>query len=188
MSVDQISGHIIVIERTVNIKDEIKHQRVNKSPLISKQGEIVGILYVVTDITKYKLLLEEKNNILENIIAMMPGHVYWMDTNEVYLGCNDNQATSAGLKSRFDIIGQRSGLLPWNNSNKDIPELNINRQVMQSGNSVMVEESRSLLNGEPATFLSNKAPLYGNNNKIIGMVGISFDYGGLIFLDRKMAL
>src|SRR3972149_11518545 len=42
---------------------------------------------------------------LENIIACMPGNVYWMDKNCVYLGCNDNAARFVGLSSRKESVG-----------------------------------------------------------------------------------
>lgn len=47
----------------------------------------------------YHLMMNMKDY-YESILALMPGHVYWLDRNNIYLGCNDAQAKNAGLKSR----------------------------------------------------------------------------------------
>lgn len=44
--------------------------------------------------------------VLENIIALMPDHVYWKDKEGVLQGCNNALAKSLGLKSRKDIVGK----------------------------------------------------------------------------------
>lgn len=123
-------------------------------------------------------LTKEKENleILESIIAMMPGHVYWLDTNGVYLGCNDNQARSAGLKSRKDIVGLKNKDLPWNKGESHlVAELDKANWEVMSGNHLSLEEPGTLPDGKHATFLSYKTPLYNSNKEIIGLVGISVD-------------
>src|SRR6185312_2276630 len=57
----------------------------NKYPLFDKNGDVVGIVGTATDITKIKEDESERLSLLENIIALMPGHVYWVDRNSVYL-------------------------------------------------------------------------------------------------------
>jgi PAS domain S-box len=115
----------------------------------------------------------ENLNMLENIIAVMPGNVYWMNREGIYLGCNDNEAQAVGLKSRFDIVGKRnidiSGFV--------IPDVldQINQNVMKTGEVVVIEEPAILKDGTPATFLSSKVPLFNSDETVIGMVGISID-------------
>ncbi|MCC2626020.1 MAG: hypothetical protein K0R14_1893 [Burkholderiales bacterium] len=126
----------------------------------------------INDLTKDKEYLE----MLENIIAIMPGHVYWLDTNGVYLGCNNNQAKSAGLGSRKDIVGLRNKDLPWNKgADQLVTELDQANWEVMSGNPVSLEEPGNLPNGKQGVFLSNKVPLYNSNKEIIGLVGISID-------------
>lgn len=50
---------------------------------------------------------------LESIIAFLPAHVYWKNTQGVYLGCNDKQAKSLGFISGKEIIGKTDFELPW---------------------------------------------------------------------------
>jgi two-component system aerobic respiration control sensor histidine kinase ArcB len=119
----------------------------------------------------------ERLEMLENIIALMPGHVYWVDKEGAYLGCNDNQAKSAGLNSRKEIIGKSNRDLPWNINRGVLPEAldRINIEVIRTGKAVKIEEPALLRDGTEAVFLSHKVPLWNGEGRIIGMVGISID-------------
>lgn len=120
---------------------------------------------------------EDTQELLENIISVMPGHVYWVNEEGIYLGCNNNQAKSAGLSSRKEITGKRNKDLPWNTNSGTLPEEldQINKTVIQTGETTMLEEPALLADGTEASFLSIKSPLRNNKNKIVGMVGISID-------------
>ncbi|MGD9153713.1 MAG: PAS domain-containing protein [Gammaproteobacteria bacterium] len=110
---------------------------------------------------------------LEGIIARMPGHVFWLDRNNIILGCNDLQAKDTGLKSRKEIIGKTNYDLTWK---EQAEELNaINDEIMRTGKKSVREESAILANGRKAVFLSEKAPLRDKEDKIIGVLGISID-------------
>ena len=149
-----------------------------KIPLKNTHEEIVGILGVSVDITAAKKEVSDKLQMLENIIAVMPGNVYWMNRDGVYLGCNENQAKVLGFKSRDEIVGKR---------NVDIGGFFIaealdpvNKEVMTTGRTIVVEEPAKLSNGTVAIFLSSKVPIRNATNEIIGMLGISID-----ITDRK---
>ncbi|MFU8797503.1 MAG: PAS domain-containing protein [Gammaproteobacteria bacterium] len=149
----------------------------HKTPWRNNHNEIIGILGISIDITNTRKEEIERLKILENIIALMPGHVYWVNTENIYLGCNDNQAKSAGLKSREEIVGKRNKDLPWNFNSCTLPETldQINQEVMRTGKAKITEEPAILPDGTEAIFLSNKVPLRDEEGKITGMVGISFD-------------
>jgi len=110
---------------------------------------------------------------LENIIAAMPGTVYWMDRNGTYLGCNDNQAKAIGLSSRKEIVGKRNIDLPGFLISEVLDP--VNEKVMETGKRITLEEPAILQDGTKATFISSKVPLKNSRNKITGMVGISFN-------------
>lgn len=145
----------------------------HKKPLRNKNGEVVGILGTSIDITSSKRKTLDELAILENIIAVMPGNVYWMDRDGVYLGCNDNEAKAVGLKSRRDIVGKRnidiSGFV--------IPEVldPINEEVIAKGQTIVAEEPAALIDGTQAVFLSTKTPMYDSQGEVVGLVGISVD-------------
>ena len=109
---------------------------------------------------------------LDNIIALMPGHVYWKDINGVYIGCNNLQAQSAGFASRIDMIGKTDYAMPWKEQADALRKADL--EVMQTGVAQILEEASLLADGTEAIFLSNKVPLY-HKERIIGILGISFN-------------
>ena len=123
--------------------------------------------------------LEQSLHILETIIALMPGHVYWIDPQGRYLGCNDEQAQSAGLSHRRQIKGLFNQDLPWNHLSTQPEAMDrVNQQVMHSGQPLVIEEAATLQDGTQKIFLSHKVPLRYQGH-ILGMVGISVDISTL---------
>ncbi len=162
-----------------------------KVPLFDDESNIVGILGISFDITKQKeddkelIEAKEKADIaLENIIAHLPGNVYWLDRNNVYLGCNTVQAMSAGLKTRHEIVGKTNYDMPWRDQ-ADAFNI-VNNKVMDTGQEYSVEEIAKQANGAERIFISKKVPLLDNKAKIIGSLGISFDITKQKETERKL--
>lgn len=149
----------------------------HKVPLKNRRGEVVGVAGVSFDITSTKKEIIDKLAFFDNIISLMPGHVYWVDRDGIYQGCNDAQAKSSGLSDRAEIIGKRNKDLPWNCNAKAIPEMidKVNQDVMEAGTTMVIEEPAELSDGTKAVFLSSKVPIKNKDNRVVGMVGISID-------------
>lgn len=113
----------------------------------------------------------------ENLIAAMPGNVYWMNKNNVFLGCNDNQAANANLKSRHNIVGKTNHDMPWRKSADALNALN--NKVMREDKAYIEEEFATMTN-DSGVFLSHKVPLHNRTGEVIGLLGISFNIS-----DRK---
>lgn len=194
------NGKSVTVEECVTLFNEEKCYLSKKVPLKDKNGKIIGLLGISFDITgqkdaetiklekaraeeekkaaeKHAEDLNETIEFYEDIIARMPGHVYWLDRNNVYLGCNDIQAKSYNLKSRKNVIGKTNYDLPVSKQAKQLNE--INKKVMRTGKPYIVEEYSEMATG-PGMFLSQKVPLRNKQGDIIGLLGISFD-----ITDRK---
>lgn len=130
------------------------------------------------------LSLQDQLELQDTILALMPGHLYWVGRDGRYLGCNNQQAQSAGLHARGDIIGKRNADLPWNCNAGQLPENldQINFDVIRTGQKRVIEEPAILQDGSTAVFLSHKVPLHNHRGRIIGMAGISMD-----ITERKQA-
>jgi PAS domain S-box-containing protein len=127
------------------------------------------------------LLISERSEkeLLINIIAKMPGHVYWMNNKHVYMGCNDIQAEHLGLNSRNEIVGKTAyDFLPDTEAKK---HNNIHKLVTEKCKLYIGEEKVSMYNGF-RIYMSHKIPLTNSGGKIIGLLGISVD-----ITDRKRA-
>lgn len=169
----------------------------NKVPLFDKFNNLVGILGVYSDITaqkeaerlkfekieslKYQQLLKEQKEHFENILAKMPGHVYWKDKNGIFLGCNDQQAKSLNLASAKDVVGKSTyemvtDILPENERRQHAELINAaDKKVMDSKKELVFEEPMTKPDGTEVCFISTKSPLYDHENNVIGILGISFD-------------
>lgn len=99
----------------------------------------------------------------KNIIAQMPGHVYWKDKNGVSLGCNIKQAQSAGFDAPDDMIGITHAEMPWGMQADYLHDIDL--QVMKSGQTNTIEERFELPDGTKKIFLSKKLPLYDEDNQ-----------------------
>ncbi len=108
----------------------------------------------------------------EDLIALLPGHVYWFDTNNVIQGCNNQQAESMHLPSREAVKGKTLyDVLP-----KSVADLHLetNNRILKTGEEYYGEEE-SIYSAEPEIYLTKKVPLYNRSGKVIGLLGISLD-------------
>jgi len=162
-----------------------------KVPLLDDKSNIVGILGISFDMTeqkeKDKKLIESKENVdmaFENLIAHLPGHVYWLDRNNIFLGCNELQAKYAGLKNRYEIVGKSNYDMPWRDHADALNA--VNNKVMSTGQEYSVEELNVAKDGSEGIFLSKKVPLLDAKNNIIGILGISVDITKQKEVERKL--
>jgi PAS domain S-box-containing protein len=170
---------------TVVVEGKTHHFISKKAPLKNAQGEIEGIIGVSFDITaEYEAQLR-KFQMYEHIISLVPAHVYWKDLNGVYLGCNDQQAKSAGLKSREEFVGKTDADFPWHAFADEIKQMD--QQILNTGKEQMREESAYMADGFLHTYISHKSPLIDDTGKIIGIIGISVDISQQKELERLRA-
>lgn len=152
-----------------------------KIPLRDEEDNITGILGVSINFKDYKDQMDKTHHMLDEIIAAMPGHVYWKDRNCALLGCNEQQAINVGLGSRHEIVGKSA----YDILNKNLPE-HIRREhaaatnegdkaVMDNNTARTFEESAMLADGREVTYLSQKKPLHDHKGEVVGLLGISVD-------------
>ena len=164
----------------------------NKTALRDENGNIIGVLSSSFDITKQKqkenallhaqqVIEREKKHTelyLSTIVANLPDHVFWENTESVFLGCNHQQAKSFGLEKAEDLIGKRmedmGRSLGWDEKTLD-RILKNDAEVMRTGSTVSIEENVVWADGISRTFLSKKAPLKDEHGECMGMLGMAFD-------------
>ncbi|MGC3903829.1 PAS domain-containing sensor histidine kinase, partial [Legionella pneumophila] len=156
-----------------------------KAPLHDEQGNIIGIIGTSLNITDRKeqesilrTTQEQTQSTLENIVANMPGHVYWKDRNGVYLGCNNRQARSLGFQYGHEIVGKTDFDLPWGENKAELFQRN-DKHIMEAGETEIIEE-KAQVDGKDAIVLSHKSPMRNKQGEITGLLGISIDIS-----DRK---
>ena len=170
------SGESLRLEEMTTINGDAVIYISHKIPLFDDQGQVVGLFGISFDVTQQKqselqAIAQSKQTqlTLEQIVARMPGHVYWVGYDGYYLGCNQAQAEVFGFQSPKEFIGKTLFDLMDKKSAYKIRQLDL--QVMNSGQERMVEE----IIPPQGVLLSKKIPMRDEKNDVIGMVGISFD-------------
>ncbi len=100
--------------------------------------------------------LQDKLHHLDSIIAVLPGHVYWLDINNTFQGCNELQAKMVNLSSRYDIIGKRNQDLFCKEQAEKLDQVNL--RVLGTGEPYIGEEAADSTQGM-GIYLSQKVPL-----------------------------
>ena len=118
-------------------------------------------------------------DLLKTIITSLPGHIYWKDTNGIYLGCNQEMCRFWNI-SEQQLIGKTdediAPLLGWP---KEIPS------QFKKTDIAVIETKTSLLNIDETPFtdkngrlvwqLTSKVPLLNSEGDIVGILGYSTD-------------
>ncbi|MBS0359466.1 MAG: PAS domain-containing sensor histidine kinase [Proteobacteria bacterium] len=129
-------------------------------------------------------MIKKLNIDLNLVINSMPEHVYWLDEENNFIGCNDNQAKALGLTSSEDIIGRNLSEFLSGQNLKCI--LEINKEVISKGIIKTVEEPFVTVSGNVITVLSKKVPLKDDAGNTCGVLGISFDVSEIKEKEKKL--
>lgn len=119
--------------------------------------------------------LREQGELLRTIMTTVPHRVFWKDRNSVYIGCNQNFATDAGLADPEVIVGKNDFDLAWRKEESEF-FVKCDRDVMESGEAMLnIEEPQLRAGGEEATLLTSKVPLRDADGAVVGVLGIYAD-------------
>lgn len=118
----------------------------------------------------------------ETLIDSIPAQVFWKDLDLRYLGCNKAFLKSLGLDAKKDVIGKTDFDLPVSKQDSaiyredDLTIINSGKQKLN------IEEMQLLADGTQRYLSTNKVPLYEENGKMYGILGIYID-----ITERKQA-
>ena len=121
---------------------------------------------------------------LDNVIATLPGSVYWKDKEGVYLGCTETLVRMAGLKSTQDIIGKTDYELCWKDHADQWRKTDL--EIMRTGVPKRVEETVTLADGSFRIEFSHKAPLRDDAGNIVGIMGTALDITRLKAIESRL--
>ncbi|HEY9735317.1 MAG TPA: PAS domain S-box protein [Trichocoleus sp.] len=158
----------------------------NKVPLYSTDGQLIGILGTYEDITdriRAEEALRESKQLLQLVMDNIPQYIFWKDRASVYLGCNQNFARAAGLRSPADIIGKTDYDLPWTASL--VEEYRTSDRIVMENNVAMQGklETQQAADGQQTWLETNKVPLHNAEGKVVGVLGTLED-----ITERKQAV
>lgn len=144
-----------------------------------KQSDIELLEFVSSHISlaiqRKKTHLETliSKQILRKVLDSIPINVYWKDTDSNFLGCNAISLREMALESESDIIGKSDFDFYDKNDAANYKADEV--AIMLSGKAKLNYEEGQIKNGENRYYVSNKLPIFDENNNTIGIVGTSED-------------
>lgn len=155
---------------------------VNVNDYGSEISEIVTLIDVTWRVGAKKEIIKQKN-MLNSIIDAIPESIFFKDVNSKYLGCNLAFEKIFDVK-REEIIGKGNEILalPKDETEKFITK---DKEVLETGKCIRDESIHTYKNRK--VFLEEiKAPIFGEGNEIIGVVGTSRDITERKKLEEKL--
>ena len=144
-----------------------------------KQSDIELLEFVSSHISlaiQRKKIYQEtliSKQILRTVLDHIPINVFWKDTDSNFLGVNAISLKGMALESESDIIGKSDfDFYDKNDAEKYRAD---EMSIMSSGKAKLNYEEGQIKNGENRYFVSNKLPIFDENNNVIGIVGTSED-------------
>jgi PAS domain S-box-containing protein len=165
-------------EEMFNARDGSPYwQRYNRVPLRNDDGDIIGVLVTIENVTARKqaeLAMAEERNLLRTLIDTIPDYIYVKDRQHRFLLSNSAHARARGYNSVDEIVGQTDfDFFP--------PELAEQFQaeeetIFQTGEPLIDYEQPSLSKAGGFEWASStKVPLRNLDGDLIGLVGITRD-------------
>jgi PAS domain S-box-containing protein len=129
----------------------------------------IALCSLSSDITLDNITAKVKELAFNALFKDLPVAFYWMDKDGYFLGCNDVALKNLDLNSLNDFIGKHSDEIctpmAWQGS----------KQVIETNQTMTLEEIHIKPNGERVYYLSIKSPIRNKSGKAIGLLGISID-------------
>lgn len=149
----------------------------SKIPIRSAEGQIVGLLCILENITERKQAAEalsENADFLQLVLDNIPQAIFWKDRSSTYLGCNKNWAYGAGVRME-DVVGKTDFELVWTPEEAQM-YCEQDRQVMETDTPVLhLIEQRQQADGNQVWIDVNKIPIHDTDGNVIGILGMIED-------------
>ncbi|MCX7114296.1 MAG: PAS domain-containing protein [Gammaproteobacteria bacterium] len=139
-----------------------------KIPIFEKNTVIglIGMSFDISDETERFNTLKAKHDqtamTLRSVMANLPEHIYWLDKNNYFLGCNTQQASDFGLADPSEVVGLHVSSFQTEENAAAIIENN--KKILETGISNTSEEEFVNKQGEKVFYLSKKVPLKDPQN------------------------
>jgi len=162
---------------------------VSWQPIDAGNGRCLGLHTSIRDISDRKRAEDEllqQQQLVTNIIKLIPSGVFWKGRDFAYLGCNEAFARSAGVTRPEEIVGKTDYELAWDPDQADYFRA-CDRQVMENDQPMLnLQEVERQADGRQAILLTSKVPLHDADGKVCGVLGIDTDISHLKEVEAEL--
>jgi two-component system, OmpR family, aerobic respiration control sensor histidine kinase ArcB len=122
-----------------------------------------------------------------NIIANLPGFIYWKNEKGQYMGSNNNLAKISGLNDRTEIVGKTDSDFEWGKSFAEQFRAD-DLKVMHDKITTVFENRMPIKRPDGYYYYirTEKMPLY-EDGKIIGVLAVAVDITDRKILEEKLS-
>jgi two-component system cell cycle sensor histidine kinase/response regulator CckA len=146
-------------------------------PIFDEQGQLSHVIIQHTDITNHKRAedaLKHEHNLLQALMDNIPDHIYFKDTTSRFIRMNKAQADRFGLGDPAQAVGKID--FDFFTGEHAQSAFDDEQEIIRSGQPIVNKEEKETWADGPETWVSTtKVPLYDQENRITGIVGISRD-------------
>jgi two-component system sensor histidine kinase/response regulator len=158
------------------------------SPLTSPEGEILGVVGLVRDITDRKKAEEavaQERDLLNMLMDNIPDFIYFKDTKSRFTRANLSTALSLGFTNPGEMVGKTDfDIFPPEQAHGFYA---LEQQVIQTGKPLIKQlEEYTDGKGQTRWNYSTKVPIKDKGGQIIGIVGIGRDVTDLVEAQRAL--
>ena len=176
---DQViqTGKPVELEEIIEMPGGKQHMLITKFPLLDAQHKVYGISGIVTNITERKKMEQEMANgkkLLKTIIDILPLNVYMKDLQSRKTLINKSELNYSKAIHEDEVLGKNDfDLYPSKNANISIQE---DMEVFTGRKAILNKETISVdKEGKETWFLTSKIPFTNDEDKVMGLIGISYD-------------
>jgi PAS domain S-box-containing protein len=167
-----------LIEPSVNTDGKERWLSTTKLPLRDNQGTIIGLVGVSRDITERKRIEEElakERNLLRTVIDNLPDLIYVRDTDSRFVLVNDACVRFVGAANPEALIGKTD--FDFYAPDKASQYFAAEQALMHSGQPMRNQDVLVTIpeTGKSMWVSATKVPLYDQDGKVVGLVGVSRD-------------
>jgi PAS domain S-box-containing protein len=152
------------------------YEEMTITPVRDAAGNILNFIAIKQDITERKKteqVLAQERDLLQALMDNQPDFIYFKDANSRYTRINRALTRHLGLQQPEEAIGKSDeDFFPLHEARQKLTD---ERRLISTGQPVVDVVERSATAKETKWLSSTKVPIYGDDSKIAGLVGISHD-------------
>ena len=148
-----------------------------KTAVKDEKGNSIGTVGFSLNINEEKRIkseIEKNNKLLKTLIDCIPDYIFYKDLDGEYMALNQSLAREYFGKDTDELIGKKDREIITDKELLHSFKVQ-DEELIKEGKIKLYEESLTLLNGDTRKYETIKAPFFGENNEVVGIIGISRD-------------